>query len=457
MLASQVRRLLPVFLLLILLPVVALALAQATDGTWQTLTDAPEAPFRHDDAAFVTPSLGWVINTEGEIHKTTDGGATWTRQLDDEADLGYRVFFRSIGMATAQVGWAGNLGFTNRPVAEHALFETRDGGTTWTDITGRIEGPRPGGICGLWVVSAQVAYGVGRWNGPPIFLKTTDGGLRWTATDLRPLATGLVDVIFFDENTGLVIGGDGVGSSSEAQQASRTVILRTTDGGETWQRQYHGETPGKWGWKFSFPTPDIGYAATQGPTPDGVVLKTTNGGLTWTRQTVGVNTGFSGIGFATARHGWVAGATPFETTDGGETWRAASSVGENINRFRMLSDTLGYAVGRRVYKFTASRQVHRAAPPEAPAARLASGYPNPFREATTIGYTLPRHTRVVLTVHDVLGRRVATLVDRPQAPGSYRAGWDGTDAGGARQPAGVYLYRLAAGATVQTRRLVLLR
>lgn len=91
-----------------------------------------------------------------------------------------------------------------------------------------------------------------------------------------------------------------------------------------------------------------------------------------------------------------------------------------------------------------------SATPEAFA--LASAYPNPFASRTTIGYDLPQTARVDLTVYDVVGRRVATLVSEEQAAGRYRVEW-ATSA----LPSGTYFYRIAAGSFHETRKLVLVR
>lgn len=80
---------------------------------------------------------------------------------------------------------------------------------------------------------------------------------------------------------------------------------------------------------------------------------------------------------------------------------------------------------------------------------LASNYPNPFQTTTTITFTVSetegdRH--VVLTVYDVLGRRVAVLFDGVLEPGRHTVTWDGTDRGGAPVSDGLYVYRLGQGA-----------
>ncbi|MBX2991148.1 MAG: T9SS type A sorting domain-containing protein [Bacteroidetes bacterium] len=83
---------------------------------------------------------------------------------------------------------------------------------------------------------------------------------------------------------------------------------------------------------------------------------------------------------------------------------------------------------------------------------LLQNYPNPFNPATTIEYHLPAATHVTLKVVDVLGREVATLVSETQQAGVYKTPFDAS-----RLTSGVYFYRLQAGNTVQSRKLVVLK
>jgi hypothetical protein len=84
--------------------------------------------------------------------------------------------------------------------------------------------------------------------------------------------------------------------------------------------------------------------------------------------------------------------------------------------------------------------------------QLSQNYPNPFNPFTTIHYQIPSRAHVTLTVFDLLGREVATLVDGMEEPGEKRATFDGS-----ALASGVYFYRLRAGDFVQTRKLVLVR
>ena len=86
---------------------------------------------------------------------------------------------------------------------------------------------------------------------------------------------------------------------------------------------------------------------------------------------------------------------------------------------------------------------------------LGPNYPNPFNPSTIIPYQLAATSQVRLEVFNVLGQRVATLVDGWQEAGAYRARWDGTNAAGGAA-AGVYIYRLTVDGVHWTGKMVLL-
>jgi hypothetical protein len=83
---------------------------------------------------------------------------------------------------------------------------------------------------------------------------------------------------------------------------------------------------------------------------------------------------------------------------------------------------------------------------------LRQNYPNPFNPTTQITYDLPQRSRVDLGVFNVLGQRVATLVNAEQSAGTYHATWDGTNA-----VSGIYFFRLTADNYVATKKMVLLK
>ena len=83
---------------------------------------------------------------------------------------------------------------------------------------------------------------------------------------------------------------------------------------------------------------------------------------------------------------------------------------------------------------------------------LLQNYPNPFNPKTTIVFSLPRSSFVTITIFNMLGNEITTLVDESVASGNYQVEWD---AGG--QASGVYFYRIEAGLFVQTKKLLLLK
>ena len=88
---------------------------------------------------------------------------------------------------------------------------------------------------------------------------------------------------------------------------------------------------------------------------------------------------------------------------------------------------------------------------------LDGSYPNPTRGASTVRFALDKMAPVQLSVYDVMGRKVATLVDGPVAAGEHEVRWDGHSSGGHAVASGVYLLRLEAGDQVATRRLTVVK
>ncbi len=104
-----------------------------------------------------------------------------------------------------------------------------------------------------------------------------------------------------------------------------------------------------------------------------------------------------------------------------------------------------------VYEFMGTlASVRPGTPP--PAFSLEQNFPNPFNPATTIRFGLAGAANVTLTVYDILGRRVAVLVNERLGAGNHDVRFDGTGLA-----SGVYFYRIQAGSFVQTRKLCLVR
>lgn len=88
---------------------------------------------------------------------------------------------------------------------------------------------------------------------------------------------------------------------------------------------------------------------------------------------------------------------------------------------------------------------------------LFQNYPNPFNPETEISYNLPSGDFIQLTVHDLLGRKVKTLVSEFQQSGKYSVKWDGKDEEGRSLVSGIYLYSLKSTSFTASKKMMLLK
>ncbi len=88
---------------------------------------------------------------------------------------------------------------------------------------------------------------------------------------------------------------------------------------------------------------------------------------------------------------------------------------------------------------------------------LLQNFPNPFNPQTRISYALPEGVNVRVSIHNILGQTVRTLVDSYQEPGFKNVIWDGTDEAGRQVSSGLYFYRLEAGEFVSVRKMMKLQ
>jgi photosystem II stability/assembly factor-like uncharacterized protein len=319
-----------------------------SQGAWHVLPNSPYQPFRQDDAYFITPDIGWVVNIRGEIWKTADGGDKW-KQL-----MRTTTAYRCVGFTDSLHGFVGNLGPAHWANSRDTtpLYKTSDGGKTWTGIN-TFDGPKPKGLCGMCVVNSSVIVGVGRLDGPAIFIRSVDGGKTWQSKDMSTYAGMLIDVWFSSKDTGYAVGG-----SSSMRGASHAVVLYTTDGGTTWVTKIKIAKKGSYCWKISHPSKQYFYVSIEEQLMSDTLrfMKSTDGGKTFTENVVGDQLyGYSqGIGFINNKTGWIGGSPDYtlETDDGGKTFtRVDTKLLINMNRVRVINSHLAYAVGQRVYKY----------------------------------------------------------------------------------------------------------
>ncbi|MEK7780153.1 MAG: immunoglobulin domain-containing protein [Verrucomicrobiota bacterium] len=344
----------------------------AQTPVWSQFTSSPTGTSpRNDDIHFVDPLHGWAARATDGIYRTTNGGVTFTRVRPANSPYpgtNLTAHFRSINFASPLRGWAGNLGpgsYDGSVTDTNLLFETFDGGVTWSPVAA-INNSDMKGFCSIHVLDAQHIYGGGRVRGPAHFAYSTDGGTNWSVTNLTTagIMGGIMDVYFKDPQVGFIVGMD---TNLYAAPPYYGSIARTTNGGLTWQVLVTTPVASSYFWKMSWPSPNIGYVTLQQNAGHDTVVyyKTTDGGASWVSNGIpiasigGPSFGLQGIGFVSETEGWMGGsssvAAPYNfihTTNGGATWTAEGYENtQQINRIRFLNSSFGYASGRRLHVF----------------------------------------------------------------------------------------------------------
>lgn len=307
------------------------ATAPVSAQQWTQLVHPPIE--RCDDLYFLNADTGWAAGGgSGRILRTYDGGDSWS-VVFEQPD----IYLRSIEFLDAQVGFCGSL--------EGDLFRTTDGGSTWTEIMDLL--PQPvAGVCGLSAAGPQTIYGTGAYFGHSHVIKSNDGGDTWQHIDMLPQAWCLVDVMFFNEQVGLVAGGaatDNTGAS----------IFRTVDGGATWTEVFSTGTGYEWFWKLQSPDGVHVHASVQSLSSlQPHVARSSDAGQTWTLETISpLDAGLQGIGFVSQQEGWAGDQHLFHTTDGGETWVQVPPI-NGFNRLHRVNDQLAFAGGNGIFRYS---------------------------------------------------------------------------------------------------------
>jgi len=214
------------------------------------------------DVWFTDRNTGIVVGDNGTILRTTDAGQTWELPYGGtESDL------RAVAFGGPDLGVA---------IGDSVIILTTDGGITWTGATVPIDIPEDyWGFRDVTFVDGAVVVVVGHHS----ILRSEDGGASWSEQYRAPAGEILLAVSFSDSMTGWVVGAD--------------IVLQTADGGRTWASSEE-EPPWCFERKYCVDE-DTGFALYgsyfYGWTN---ILRTDDGGETWQFQ-IGVSGGLSGL------------------------------------------------------------------------------------------------------------------------------------------------------------------
>jgi photosystem II stability/assembly factor-like uncharacterized protein len=402
---------------------------------WQVLPDTGLSigPWttRFEDVYFTDSVTGFAVNLGGNIYQTKDAGRNWTTRLITSHGL------RSIEfLDDKQTGISGSL--------SGGVFRSSDGGSSWDNITDSLTDSvlqNQRRICGIahWKNSF---YGVGSWGSIiPKFYKSTDKGLTWKCYyPDTSLISAAVDVCFISQDTGFVTG------AHILNNAYRSVVVKTTDGGQTWKRVFLDANIGGRIWKIQALTSQVLVGSIEPFYSDTVaMIKSIDQGESWTILGSGFSSFLSGgqkqtqgVGFVNEKHGWLGGYYHgiYETWDGGLTWDTLN-FGLNFNRIFVIDSSHVFVGGNEIYFYGAQL-------PSPPATsvyqqslsphKLFPITPNPSAGKLKIEFDLFSNTTVLLQVANIESKRVWQVAQQRLPAGHYTYYWNGNAA-----PAGNYI------------------
>jgi photosystem II stability/assembly factor-like uncharacterized protein/subtilisin-like proprotein convertase family protein len=283
-----------------------------------------QAPFLNMYAVETKGIVGpaYAVGDKGHIFETLDGGTTWT---DKESPTIYQlndVCFQALGQAIYATGWYGQVIKKEEPADAQFEFLNKKPNHMMMDMdfinadTG-------------WVVGGERLDDAGNKNG--VVMRTVDGGENWEIQLDKPVFFSSVD--FVNKNEGWAVGDNG-------------TIRHTINGGATWTTQtspVSGSVD-----KVFFLDENNGWIASLDSW--GQIAHTTNGGKDWIKQTNPTLNKIADVFFITPEKGWAVGmdSTILRTTDGGANWQRVDLTVTNNWFFRsvfFIDEMHGWTVG----------------------------------------------------------------------------------------------------------------
>ncbi|MEO0267788.1 MAG: hypothetical protein ABIM36_06605 [candidate division WOR-3 bacterium] len=262
------------------------------------------------DIFFIDSLKGWTGGIGGEIRHTEDGGLTWVRQRFGDTKWVARIQFIDPLHGYAAAG-------------DYIVLVTSDGGANWNTVFTQFMGVDFYGIHFINEQTGFICSGLPTEIGTPGYVaKSVDGGFTWD-TLLEANGYDLFDLWFFNEQKGIVVGGNDLDTVSP-------VIFKTVDGGYTWTQII---PPGYYLRAVHFVSENKGWACGR----FGTIIKTEDGGNTWILQNAGNAQTLFDIDFLDSLHGVATGEDAiFFTHDGGNTWINVNIKEKNKNAKKIV-------------------------------------------------------------------------------------------------------------------------
>lgn len=392
-------------------------------------------------------------NKETYVFRSSDGGATFTHNSTAIAGRGAQMDAYDADVALVCT-------------ANGKIFKTADGGASFTEVYSYSLGLGDGWFDGLRVLnsSVAVAFGDEASNGDMHFVRTEDQGDNWeeiTGIDFLGAAYG-----YYTWGLGATNVGESIWCAGLTAEYDSGYVFRSYDAGETWDSFKIPDTViDLYPRSITFSDDDNGMITDR----YGSIIKSTDGGATWTKVTMHTNAGWANGVVAVPNTSIIYALDDngvFKTSDLGTTWEEVVTPWATSSDYFVSGVFLNEDFG---YFFTYNGQVLRfadqvpsgVAGPQAEILpdqyRLHQNFPNPFNPSTTISFDIPLTKHIQLTIYDMLGREVVTLVNNRLKAGRHSVIWNGKDKNGVEVSTGVYIYQLRANQIMKSRTMTFIK
>jgi len=444
-----------------------------TDGNqW---TPLPRFTGSSIDAARIVGDRIWAMGSAATMHGSEDFGATWQSLNQVNAQYQYKIGAIDNDRIMS-IGYASSMTLTT------------DGGANWASDFVVADNSISLQLWGIDFVNSNTGWVAGSGG---FIARTTDGGLNWSLPGASVTTQWLRAVYAIDENNVWIVGAagtilksdnggtdwatqgtgvssqtlydiDGIDQNKLAIVGDRSAFLYTTDGGLNWTVATHdlvGET------KISdlfFLDANHGWAVGN----DGVILFSANAGATWAKKNTPTSLDLSGVGFKNETTGWVTGEDGFifETTDAGVNWTqvATGLTEKDMKSIAVTEDDKVFVCGYGGVIIRFGPMIDSAVEIENATMtidgfELNQNYPNPFNPTTEIHYSLSEQGQAEISIFNMTGEKVTTLVSEFHQPGRYSVTWNGKNASNEKVTSGVYLCSMKAGHFLKAKKMLLLK
>jgi len=382
--------------------------------------------------------LGLAVGQGGTVLRTTDAGEEWTLVYQN-----INIWLNDVKWATDKIAYAAGMG--------GVIIKTTNEGVSWSVI--RPYDTPMHTFRGIAVSQGYDPNKVTFVGYAGTYFETTDGGLTFTQRTDIPWTMHSIDFAFnFNGNgRGIISGTDG-------------LLWNTTNWGVNWVSRNSG--------RYDYLN-DVIFTSSDAALicgNNGTMLRSDNWGRTWSvlssftsQHLRSIDINFGGSNYNVTVCG--DNGTIYTSINGGGTWTNSSPFGETRHFYGVCLNGIhkGTVVGEvgtgagnvgMMYNSNTNGMVGivQSGTTVPQKFSLNQNFPNPFNPTTKISFAMARSGPVMLTVFDMTGKEVATLVNTTLSAGNFEYTFDGS-----KLSSGVYFYRIITNDFVDTKKMSLLK